>query len=481
MNLPEIYYAPTGPDLLIGYYWILMVPLVLIVPFSAFRSLASEREDGTYELLSITTLNSRQIVTGKLGSAVLQMIVYFSALAPCIAFTYLLRGVDIITIVYVLFYAFLASLLFSAFGLLAATALLPKHTQTLLSVLLLIGLMIATMSGCSLVAAVVSRPGNLEFDESYFWIGNLCFLTFYGAYFAMIVTGAAAQLSFASDNRSTKLRAIMLIQQVLALGWVLYFWVAFPARDAFYVILTLSGIHWTIMGALMTGELAEISPRVKRSLPQTQLGRWLFTWFNPGSGTGYVFAIINLVAVTTVVFIVGMVAQAINAPGAPRNERMYLFGGLICAYAAAYLGVGRLLVLVLRNRLQFGLLLPFMVHAVLLFGGMAGPAFIQAWLEGFGRMDYAPLQVSNWAWTLMAAVDGDLAGQPLVPVVVGLAGIGVFVINLAVAAKEIEQVREEAPQRVIEDELELHPELAPAPSKPASPWDHDDDPLDLES
>ena len=43
------------PLMMSGYYCILAFPLLVIVPFSAFRSLAAEREDGTYELLSITT------------------------------------------------------------------------------------------------------------------------------------------------------------------------------------------------------------------------------------------------------------------------------------------------------------------------------------------------------------------------------------------------------------------------------------------
>ena len=45
----------------------LSVPLVVIVPFGAFRSLAVEQEDRTYELMSITALAPRQIVAGKLA------------------------------------------------------------------------------------------------------------------------------------------------------------------------------------------------------------------------------------------------------------------------------------------------------------------------------------------------------------------------------------------------------------------------------
>src|SRR5687767_13637388 len=126
-GVPAIFYAPVGPGVLAGYYLVLSVPLLIVVPYAAFRSLAGEREDGTFELLSITTLTARQIVLGKLGSAVLQMMVYYSALAPCIAFTYLLRGIDIITIALLLAYSFMASLLLSVFGLAMATVTKARH------------------------------------------------------------------------------------------------------------------------------------------------------------------------------------------------------------------------------------------------------------------------------------------------------------------------------------------------------------------
>ncbi len=38
---------------------------MIIIPFSAFRSLAMESEDGTFELLSISALSAWQIIFGK--------------------------------------------------------------------------------------------------------------------------------------------------------------------------------------------------------------------------------------------------------------------------------------------------------------------------------------------------------------------------------------------------------------------------------
>ena len=69
------------------------------------------------------------------------MLVYFSALSPCLAFTYLLRGIDIIPIVLVLGYTFLGSLLLSVAGLVIATVTRAKTWQAVLSVVMILGLM----------------------------------------------------------------------------------------------------------------------------------------------------------------------------------------------------------------------------------------------------------------------------------------------------------------------------------------------------
>lgn len=468
----SVYYAPSGPFLLIGYTIVLTVPLLLIVPFAAYRSLASEREDGTFDLLSITTLSSRQIVSGKLGSAVLQMIVYYSALSPCIAFTYLLRGIDIVTIMLFLVYTFLASLLLSVFGLMVATITHIRHLQILLSVALLLGLVAATIGWCSLAIAIVVEADSAPYDEVEFWIGQLALLTGYVGYLLLFLLAAGAQLSFASDNRSTKLRVVMLVHQVLFTGWVMYYWLKFQWGEIPYFFLACSGIHWMTMGSLMTGELAQLSPRVKRRLPQSFMGRAFLTWFNPGSGTGYLFAVVNLTAVGMLAVAAAVIADWKGSRCAPDEPEFFSFTLLLCAYLAAYLGVGRLLVLWIRRYLNFGLLLPFLVHNLLLFLGAALPTFLQAWLYGFDDFDdYTFLQIPNWMWTLIEAGDGDIWATPGAPVVVLVGAAAIFLVNMIVAAKEVEEVRQEEPERVRQDDLELHPELAPKEEKPTSPFD----------
>ncbi len=470
--MPSVYYAPNGPFMLVGYFTILNVPLLLIVPFSAYRSLAGEREDGTYELLSITALSSRQIVTGKLGSAVLQMLVYYSALSPCIAFTYLLRGIDIVTILLMLSYTFFASLLLSAIGLLVATVTHFRHVQMLLSVLLLLGLVFVTVTWCSWMGVIIGEGAAIPYDDADFWVGHLAGLMGHVSYMVLFVLTAAAQLSFASDNRSTRLRVVMVVQQLLITGWFLYVWLRIEENEVLYFPLAMSGIHWMIMGALMTGELAELSPRVKRRLPQSFLGRAFLTWFNPGSGTGYLFASINLAAATIAILATAAFSSLTGFSGAPNNERLYLFGALVWGYVVFYLGIGRLLVLLLRRYLYFGLLLPFLLHLLLAIFGAGLPVFLQAWIMGFANFDtYTELQATNWFWTLLEAADGNIMSTPAVPLLVVGGALGMVLIHLVLVAREVEQVRQEEPERVKRDQQELHPEKHPPEKKPTSPFD----------
>ena len=223
---PSLWYGAEGRAMFFGYYLILAFPLLVIVPFGGLRSLAGEYEEHTYELLSITTLGPRQIISGKLGSSILQMIVYLSAISPCLAFTYMLRGIDVPTILFVLFYTVLASLGLSVIGLLVGTLSTAKHWQVVLSVLAVLGLFFAFFFACVHLPAMLLST-EVPFAEAGFWQGMAIVLTFYASYFALVFLAAAARLTFASDNRSTRLRIVMLLQQLLFTGWMTW---AFAAR-----------------------------------------------------------------------------------------------------------------------------------------------------------------------------------------------------------------------------------------------------------
>lgn len=456
MKMPGIYYAPTGMFMLTGYYFILAVPLLLVVPFSAYRSLAAEREDGTFELLSISTLTSRQIVTGKLGSAVLQMIVYYSALAPCIAFTYLLRGVDIVTMFLLLSYTFCASLLLSAVGLVFAGFSRSRQWQTLISVLLLLVLVLAAWSWAVFITAMLMEGVNrLPLDEPLFWISQLAVLTAVASYVVLLVLVAAAQNSFASDNRSTRIRIAMAVQSILFAGWVGYAWQKEDGWPALLIGMFFAAAHWYVYGSFLIGENAKLSPRVLRDLPVSFLGRVFLTWFNPGSGTGYVFTVANYAALTIMTVTALLVQEATGIPRiaglANMNERFLFAMMMLFGYLTAYLGLVRLVVLLIPQRERYGLLLPFLLNVLIVLAGCAVPFFVESWMNRFRNISFGPAQATNWMWCLAEIIDRGSIDPTVFAIVLFSASV-IFLLNLILASREVELVRQEAPRRVLDEE-----------------------------
>lgn len=465
---PDIYHGSHGYDMFSGYFVILAFPLLVIVPFGAFRSLAAEREDGTYELLSVTTLRPRQIVSGKLGSAVVQMLVYFSAVSPCLAFTYMLKGIDMATVVCVLYYAFLASLGLSVVGLVAATATTEKHWQIVLSVLLLFGLGWCFFIGMAMVLDGLAR-NPIPFQDADFWTFNAAFLTGFASFFVLLFCVASAQLTFASDNRSSLLRVVMLSQQALFTGWM--GWGFLHERGDLEIplfYLVDSGFYWAVMGVFMNSESTEMSARVKRQLPQSFLGRTFLTWFNPGPATGYLFAVVNFFAVC---LLAGMAVlanllffsgRASGWLGAAAHQTVMAFAVVELCYLIIYLGLGRLLAAGLRWLRHPSMLLSVLCQVLMVLLGCGVPLTIHLMMVDL-RRDYSLIEVSNPFWSLVEVIEAKaLTGEvvallTILPIVAAI----VFLANMPSVINAVRQVRIARPKRVVEEdelvELERHP------------------------
>jgi hypothetical protein len=458
---PDAYYGFTGGEMFFGYYFVLAFPLFVIVPYGAFRSLAGECEDRTFELVSITTLHPRQIVAGKLGSAVMQMIVYFSALSPCLAFTYLLRGIDVLTIGFILTYAFLASVALSMMALLLSTLAREKHWQIVFSVVLIVALLWVFAINCGFTLEILAS--GIPIDESWFWGVHSCGLLAYGSYFVLFFLAAAAQLTFASENRSTPLRVTMLVQLLLMSAWFSGFWAFGTNRerpmflfDLVFAFALMSGIHWYAMGTLMVLEQPHLSPRVMRHLPQSFLGRMFLTWFNPGPGTGYMFATSGLI--TTSVISLSLLQWAdflmpVLWAGGLKRDNLASFIVVGASYVVFYLGCGKLLVGWLRRVVRIGFVAGATLQMVLLSLGTGVPLVMQAFGGNRGG-SYTTLQFTNPFWTL-AEIAKDRNSTVvldevscLVPIMALLA----LLLNLPGIIREVRHVRIAAPVRVVAEE-----------------------------
>jgi hypothetical protein len=81
--------ALTGALALLGF---------VVVPLGAFNALRNERLEQTLELITLTALSPRRVVIGKLLAQSVKLATFFAGLAPFVAMSFLLGGVDFATI-----------------------------------------------------------------------------------------------------------------------------------------------------------------------------------------------------------------------------------------------------------------------------------------------------------------------------------------------------------------------------------------------
>ena len=386
-------YREIGGKFFYGYYIVLAVAVFLVVPFSAFRSLLSERDLHTWEVLSITTLKPREIVWGKLSSAVLQIFIYYSAITPFMAFAKLLKGIDVATIALVLTASLVWSMVLSLVALTIGTFGSQRNRQVFLTLVVLIGLLL----GLFIALQFVSFRMSLAFavDSLEFWSTTAVIATFLGAYCVLLLQIAIGQLTFDADNRTTGVRLAAAAIFWLALGWAFagttyHSWFGMASfspteMNVFLrVLATLAALHWAVVGLFSVTENDQLSRRVRRNLPRFALLRLLLAPLLPGGARGSVYVLGHLAVLAA------FVEAAFYWHGSFDQPTLNYVQAL-CCYVVSYLGLGSALSRLVRKifgdfrpaharvltmlLLAFGALLPQLLYFFDQFNTWAMPQY----------------------------------------------------------------------------------------------------------
>jgi ABC-type transport system involved in cytochrome c biogenesis permease component len=461
-----------GRELLLGFWWILGFPLGLIIPFSAYRSLAREFEDGTIQLISITTMKPYQIVIGKFGSAILQMLIYLSVLAPCISFTYLLRGISLEMILMGSAICVGGSVCLTIVGLFLAGAFRSRALGIGVSVLFVLALGWLYFGWCAISYEFTTFGGSLSTNEPEMRAVIFGMVAFFGSTAALLLVAAAAQISFPSDNRSTSVRIMMLVQQTLFFAlMIVVVSEVLPFLDDFFLgMIFVVGHYWLIMGFLMIGESSVVSRRVQRTLPRTFFSKSFFSLLMPGAGRGFLFAVANVWACFLGMVLIGLfsrylsdeaaVQQAVTRWGAGWNQslspEMVGSSAVCCLYVTWFLAV-----IYLTMRLFFekrkrdwstgvGPLVSLIAGA-LLIAAMTIFSFIIHfnffdWRNG---SDSSPVLVLNWYWSTVEISQGNNFYAQLVWFAMfALQAVIVILLAFRLASRELLYRPIAVPQRV---------------------------------
>ena len=227
---------------------------------------------------------------------------------------------------------------------------------------------------------------------------------------------------------------------------------------------------WWAAGTFLTGESPNLSPRVKRDLPQSLLGRVFLSWFAPGPGTGYMFAVAAMIAMTLTALLpfnwfaeqfhlVRLPPAIVNAAGTTtitggvvlRATRPQVLECAIIAtaYVTIYLGLAKLIMWGISRFGEVKLSTRLTVNLVLLMTGVLVPWSIQLATPSMRDWGYSLLQIPNPVWTLYeCCFKGIPLVGPLLPWSLSIAAICVFVANLPGLAEEVRRAaHRQAPAR----------------------------------
>ncbi len=350
---PAVEYGRLGSVSFLWYLGALCEAVFVGVPFSAFRSLLTERDDNTYELLSITTLTPGQIVRGKWACALVQTLLLYSAIAPFVAFTSLLQGFDVVKATLLLAGVFYVSAGLSLFALMLSTTVRARIWQGLLTLIVLVGLQLLMFPTVSLLVGIGTIA--VPVDEPDFWWGLGVWTAVSASYLWLFYQVAASRLTFDAENRSTGIRITASAQFFLAWAAAAAYFIFMGHRmddDVVIALTIVSGIHWGVLGMAFAAEPDGLSRRVRRTIPRATWLRPFVAPFLPGGARGYLFALLHLVILWHFAVIGWAWAAAGSLSGAWEpisrlatgdsdawSDEPIVFATAVCCELALYLGL----------------------------------------------------------------------------------------------------------------------------------------------
>ena len=276
-----------GRSLAVALYSFMMFVCILFVPIYSGLRLAWERSDARRDLMFATTISAGAIVRGKMLTAAMIVALIYSACAPFMVFTYLLRGIDLPTIFAMLGLGALYILGAVQFALFLACIPTSRVAKIFLG---LFGLAVIL----SMVSSTAATFGMMMAGPSFFFGGGGPW-----GYWGAIVSGLAlsalaigwvhfvsvAILKPPSANRMLPVRvyvtAVWLVGGVVAVVWSILALDGDPIEA--WAMISAFFFAGTLLVAV--SERETWGPRVRRRIPRFLPARAVaFLFFSGGAG-----------------------------------------------------------------------------------------------------------------------------------------------------------------------------------------------------
>ncbi len=305
---------------------------LLFIPAYAAIRLSIERWDNNLDLMYITTIKPRQVVRGKLFSAMVIASLLFSAAAPFMVFSYLLRGIDLPSIFIAIAFVFIYVAAVTQFMIFIACLPTSRAFKIVLGLVGLAGifwsLIIVNMVGWE----IIYNGTGSKFNDPDFWIEST--ITVIGIFLGvgMLQRLTVALISPPTANRSLPVRiyatVVWLITGIGTFCAAHYYSETEIILSWFFpsvIILCLSIL-------LGLSERPQLSARVRATIPRNPILRRIsFLFYNGPVGAVLWAGTLLLITFVTSFFIVASSSTFTN------YISDWMFGMLsLVFYALAY-------------------------------------------------------------------------------------------------------------------------------------------------
>jgi hypothetical protein len=278
---------------------ILLATCMILIPAYAGVRLSSEHSETNVDLLFISTLRPRGIIAGKLQAAIVLILLIFSACAPFMTFTYLMRGIDIPSIALILAMDFLGVLLSTQAAIFLGTVPANMGLKLLLGMfgLSMMGMVFSyTMAG-SLWLLEIGLGSRLETLEFWLIAGGAAIVVV--AAIGLFFVWSVAIVSPPSANRALPVRLYMLAFWLVSGGVAAL--LAHQLRQPIPIYLWMDSFTVLLCTQILTtiNERDRWGMRVLRTIPRPWWLRGPAFLLYSGSAGGVLFTVL-LIALTIV-------------------------------------------------------------------------------------------------------------------------------------------------------------------------------------
>jgi hypothetical protein len=314
-------YRPRGQVYFFTYFVCLGLVHFFVIPYSAYRSLAREREDETWVLLALTGLGPRRILRGKVTSFLAQAALYASAVGPFLLFSYYLNGIDLPTILAVLALGAAWLVFLTVLGVCAATLADGRLGRAFVHFLVL-GLLASGVAQGLGGAFALSEGGSRLMRDSDFPIVIGIALWLMLSYGWLLFEAAAARLSLITEDYSRGPRRAIIIQVLVSAAVVAALWWSKGQERTVAAVAGVAGcLHLTLSGLFVISDMDGQS----RALRAKTRG---WSLLRPGAVRGFRLMVLLIVGWSAFCGLLGW-----NSSGTESNWRSMLY---VTVAAAAY-------------------------------------------------------------------------------------------------------------------------------------------------